>query len=102
MWRHKTGMSSFGVQQWSLSIFGERSARTGERSLRSRSGVSFFGMRRSLGGAEETYKWQWKHRTGFRDYEDAVSRRIEAVYRRGDPKVRLKTGKTKDVPMEIF
>lgn len=121
MWRNKTGQSEGSRGVWSASIFGgrkgplERSWSPGgaevpegrsprswaARSMRLRSGVSFFGMRQSV-KAEETYKWQWKHRTGFKDYEEAASRRIEAVYRRGDPKVRLKTGKTKDVPMEIF
>eukprot|EP00927_Polykrikos_kofoidii_P074250 TRINITY_DN70238_c0_g1_i1.p1 TRINITY_DN70238_c0_g1~~TRINITY_DN70238_c0_g1_i1.p1 ORF type:complete len:709 (+),score=106.70 TRINITY_DN70238_c0_g1_i1:46-2172(+) len=47
-------------------------------------------------------EWQWKHRTGFRNYTDDAARRIERAFNIGESKVRLKTGKTKTTPMEIF
>jgi len=46
--------------------------------------------------------WQWEHRTGFRDYDDAATARIEKGYQRGDAYTRLKSGKKGGVPMEIF
>eukprot|EP00929_Paragymnodinium_shiwhaense_P050039 TRINITY_DN25221_c0_g1_i1.p1 TRINITY_DN25221_c0_g1~~TRINITY_DN25221_c0_g1_i1.p1 ORF type:complete len:703 (+),score=146.60 TRINITY_DN25221_c0_g1_i1:98-2206(+) len=47
-------------------------------------------------------KWQWKHRTGFKDYDQRASARIERAFQNGDSHVRLKTGKFKKTPMEIF
>lgn len=47
-------------------------------------------------------RWQWEHKTGWRDYTAKESQRIEKAYLRGDGYVRLKSGKTKAVPMEIF
>jgi len=47
-------------------------------------------------------RWQWKHKTGFRDYAEKQSARIEHAYKRGEPKVRLKSGKAGHTPMEIF
>eukprot|EP00928_Gymnodinium_smaydae_P091146 TRINITY_DN74848_c0_g1_i1.p1 TRINITY_DN74848_c0_g1~~TRINITY_DN74848_c0_g1_i1.p1 ORF type:complete len:700 (-),score=101.70 TRINITY_DN74848_c0_g1_i1:68-2125(-) len=47
-------------------------------------------------------RWQWEHRTGFKDYEPRTNLKIEAAYKRGDSKVRLKSGKFKATPMEIF
>eukprot|EP00929_Paragymnodinium_shiwhaense_P124428 TRINITY_DN9989_c0_g1_i1.p1 TRINITY_DN9989_c0_g1~~TRINITY_DN9989_c0_g1_i1.p1 ORF type:complete len:762 (-),score=141.66 TRINITY_DN9989_c0_g1_i1:149-2434(-) len=71
--------------------------------------VSVLSQRASLAGdalldpaSYEGVVWQWEHRTGFRDYPGEQSRRIEHFYRRGDPFVRLKTGKVGTTPMEIF
>jgi hypothetical protein len=47
-------------------------------------------------------RWQWEHATGFRNYDKDCSRRIESAYWRGDHRVRLKSGKTGSVPMELF
>mmetsp|Transcript_97080 Transcript_97080/g.274385 ORF Transcript_97080/g.274385 Transcript_97080/m.274385 type:complete len:671 (-) Transcript_97080:78-2090(-) len=52
--------------------------------------------------SEGTTIWQWEHRSGFRNYAAKASERIEEAYWRGDYFVRLKTGKTGDVPMELF
>mmetsp|Transcript_97530 Transcript_97530/g.271345 ORF Transcript_97530/g.271345 Transcript_97530/m.271345 type:complete len:626 (-) Transcript_97530:33-1910(-) len=46
--------------------------------------------------------WQWEHRTGFKDYDGPTCGRIELAYRNGEPYVRLKTGKMKQTPMELF
>jgi hypothetical protein len=46
--------------------------------------------------------WQWEHRTGFKDYDSGASRRIEEAYMHGEAYVRLKSGKNKTVPMEVF
>lgn len=51
---------------------------------------------------EPTVYWQWKHRTGWRNYDPKVCKRIEAAFQRGEPYVRLKSGKVGTVPMEIF
>lgn len=47
-------------------------------------------------------QWQWEHRTGFRDYDEGTRDRIEAAYQRGESHVRLKAGKMKSTPMELF
>mmetsp|Transcript_100879 Transcript_100879/g.284593 ORF Transcript_100879/g.284593 Transcript_100879/m.284593 type:complete len:918 (-) Transcript_100879:9-2762(-) len=47
-------------------------------------------------------RWQWEHRTGFRDYSVANSERIEEAYQRGDTLVHLKSGKRNGIPMELF
>jgi len=64
------------------------------RSPRGRSG------RRSRDIVEK--KWQWKHRTGWRDYGADVSAEIERAFQTGDSKARLKSGKKGNQPMEIF
>jgi len=46
--------------------------------------------------------WQWEHRSGFKDYDEITCERIEKAYQRGEPYVRLKTGKMKQTPMELF
>jgi len=46
--------------------------------------------------------WQWEHRTGFRDYNPSVNQRIEDAFQAGLYFVRVKTGKSGTVPMEIF
>jgi hypothetical protein len=46
-------------------------------------------------------QWQWEHRSGFKCYRHPEMTKIEYAYRRGDAKVRLKSGK-KATPMEIF
>jgi len=46
--------------------------------------------------------WQWEHRTGFRDYDDATSRQIEKMFQSGNAHMRIKAGKLKSTPMEIF
>ncbi|CAK0838301.1 unnamed protein product [Prorocentrum cordatum] len=47
-------------------------------------------------------QWQWKHRDGWKNYDQAVSDKIEETFQRGHPKVRLKAGKKSSSPMEIF
>lgn len=47
-------------------------------------------------------RWQWEHRTGFKEYTAEQSDRIEVAYRSGAPKIRLKAGKRGRIPMEIF
>lgn len=47
-------------------------------------------------------QWQWRHRSGWRNYTEPMCFRIEKAYRRGDPYVRLKSGKGGTIPMEIF
>lgn len=46
--------------------------------------------------------WQWKHNNEWRDYRLPNQRKIEKAYRDGLTKVRFKSGKTGQVPMEIF
>jgi voltage-gated sodium channel len=46
--------------------------------------------------------WQWKHRTGWRDYDQGPSDKIEEAFQKGHPKARLKAGKTGSNPMEVF
>eukprot|EP00931_Biecheleriopsis_adriatica_P109243 TRINITY_DN8351_c0_g1_i2.p1 TRINITY_DN8351_c0_g1~~TRINITY_DN8351_c0_g1_i2.p1 ORF type:complete len:868 (-),score=161.20 TRINITY_DN8351_c0_g1_i2:160-2763(-) len=46
--------------------------------------------------------WQWKHKTGFRDYNTSAINKIEEAYRNGETKVRVQTGKKGSTPMEIF
>lgn len=46
--------------------------------------------------------WQWEHKSGFRDYPTNVNQRIEDAYQAGLYFVRVKTGKSGTVPMEIF
>eukprot|EP00929_Paragymnodinium_shiwhaense_P008158 TRINITY_DN112099_c0_g1_i1.p1 TRINITY_DN112099_c0_g1~~TRINITY_DN112099_c0_g1_i1.p1 ORF type:complete len:716 (+),score=89.37 TRINITY_DN112099_c0_g1_i1:98-2245(+) len=52
--------------------------------------------------ASKEIVWQWKHRTGFKDYDARASGRIEAAFQKGESHVRLKTGKFKKTPMEVF
>jgi len=47
-------------------------------------------------------QWQWKHREGWKNYEQKVSDKIEEYFQRGHPKARLKAGKKGSSPMEIF
>lgn len=47
-------------------------------------------------------QWQWEHRTGYRDYDESTCARIEAAYQRGETHCRLKAGKMKSTPMELF
>jgi hypothetical protein len=47
-------------------------------------------------------KWQWRHRTGWKDYSQDVSTEIEKAFQKGDSKARLKSGKTGKQPLEIF
>mmetsp|Transcript_54031 Transcript_54031/g.126173 ORF Transcript_54031/g.126173 Transcript_54031/m.126173 type:complete len:808 (-) Transcript_54031:80-2503(-) len=47
-------------------------------------------------------RWQWEHRSGWRDYPRKVSTKIEQAYRQGETKTRVQTGKKGSVPMEIF
>eukprot|EP00929_Paragymnodinium_shiwhaense_P075106 TRINITY_DN38404_c0_g1_i1.p1 TRINITY_DN38404_c0_g1~~TRINITY_DN38404_c0_g1_i1.p1 ORF type:complete len:779 (+),score=94.78 TRINITY_DN38404_c0_g1_i1:100-2436(+) len=51
---------------------------------------------------EGTVRWQWEHRTGFRDYRQQEQLKIEHGFRAGESKVRVKSGKASGVPMEIF
>eukprot|EP00927_Polykrikos_kofoidii_P055183 TRINITY_DN49472_c0_g1_i1.p1 TRINITY_DN49472_c0_g1~~TRINITY_DN49472_c0_g1_i1.p1 ORF type:complete len:794 (-),score=127.31 TRINITY_DN49472_c0_g1_i1:129-2423(-) len=53
-------------------------------------------------GEVEQVRWQWLHRNGFRDYDIIANEKIEASYQRGESHVRLKTGKNRRTPMEIF
>eukprot|EP00930_Biecheleria_cincta_P025862 TRINITY_DN18340_c0_g1_i1.p1 TRINITY_DN18340_c0_g1~~TRINITY_DN18340_c0_g1_i1.p1 ORF type:complete len:833 (+),score=134.41 TRINITY_DN18340_c0_g1_i1:29-2527(+) len=46
--------------------------------------------------------WQWAHRTGWRNYDQRVSVKIELSFRRGESKVRVQTGKGGSTPMELF
>lgn len=46
--------------------------------------------------------WCWMHKSGWRKYEDNAQMVIEKAYRAGDSKARLKTGKSKTSPMEVF
>lgn len=47
--------------------------------------------------------WQWEHRTGFKDYSQEESDRIEEHFQRGDWLMRMKSGKGKNAkPREIF
>uniref|UniRef100_A0A7S0B7R4 EF-hand domain-containing protein n=1 Tax=Pyrodinium bahamense TaxID=73915 RepID=A0A7S0B7R4_9DINO len=46
--------------------------------------------------------WQWEHRTGFKNYDEKACERIEAAYQRGESHVRLKAGKMKSTPKELF
>ncbi|CAK0905330.1 unnamed protein product [Prorocentrum cordatum] len=56
---------------------------------------------RELGRGQ--YVWQWQRAKGnFCSYAPAVNARIEDAYRRGYSKVRVKSGKGGQVPMEIF
>mmetsp|Transcript_26765 Transcript_26765/g.75632 ORF Transcript_26765/g.75632 Transcript_26765/m.75632 type:complete len:721 (-) Transcript_26765:170-2332(-) len=56
-----------------------------------------------VGTLSSTYVvWQWEHRTGFRNYDKEACLRIEQAYSRGDSHVRLKSGKTGNLPMELF
>lgn len=60
-------------------------------------------VRNSIGIYDpEAVSWQWKHRTGWRNYDPAQCARIEHSFQRGDSHVRLKSGKAGKVPMEIF
>lgn len=49
-----------------------------------------------------TVRWQWEHRTGFKDYDDRASERIETAFQKGLGMVRMKSGKKGSVPMEVF
>lgn len=60
------------------------------------------GSLRSLTSQAQPALWQWEHRTGFRDYDEATCQRIEAAFQRGETHVRLKAGKAKSTPMELF
>jgi len=46
--------------------------------------------------------WNWEHKTGYKPYDDKAQLIIEGSYRAGATKVRLKTGKKGNTPMEIF
>jgi len=50
----------------------------------------------------EAAQWQWEHRKGFRDYLPLDSDRLEAAFRRGDFRSRLRSGKREETPMEVF
>lgn len=50
----------------------------------------------------ETSQWQWEHRKGFRDYPSWASDRLEAAFQSGDFRVRLRSGKREETPMEVF
>lgn len=52
--------------------------------------------------AAEPAVWQWMHKSGWRNYQPEVSRRIERAYLAGDPYCRLKSGKMGVTPLEIF
>eukprot|EP00441_Pelagodinium_beii_P035171 CAMPEP_0197629462 /NCGR_PEP_ID=MMETSP1338-20131121/7298_1 /TAXON_ID=43686 ORGANISM="Pelagodinium beii, Strain RCC1491" /NCGR_SAMPLE_ID=MMETSP1338 /ASSEMBLY_ACC=CAM_ASM_000754 /LENGTH=832 /DNA_ID=CAMNT_0043200501 /DNA_START=18 /DNA_END=2516 /DNA_ORIENTATION=+ len=47
-------------------------------------------------------RWQWKHKSGWKDYDDRSSFKIEYAYRNGETKIRVQTGKKGSTPMEIF
>jgi len=47
-------------------------------------------------------RWQWEHKTGFRDYVERDNLRIEMAFQRGESKVRIRSGKGEGVPMELF
>eukprot|EP00746_Dinoflagellata_sp_MGD_P067751 gnl/MRDRNA2_/MRDRNA2_27972_c0_seq1.p1 gnl/MRDRNA2_/MRDRNA2_27972_c0~~gnl/MRDRNA2_/MRDRNA2_27972_c0_seq1.p1 ORF type:complete len:777 (-),score=98.44 gnl/MRDRNA2_/MRDRNA2_27972_c0_seq1:87-2417(-) len=46
--------------------------------------------------------WQWQHHENWREYDDKQKNRMEYAYERGAAHLRLKSGKTGAVPMEIF
>lgn len=46
--------------------------------------------------------WQWKHKEGWQDYRLLTQSKIEKGYSDGLTKVRFKSGKSGQVPMEIF
>lgn len=46
--------------------------------------------------------WQWHHREGWRDYDQRSIVKIETAYRKGESKVRVRTGKQLGTPMELF
>jgi len=52
--------------------------------------------------AYQDVQWYWLHRTGYKPYDLDSNVRIESAYRNGETKVRLKNGKKKTTPMEIF
>lgn len=51
---------------------------------------------------KEEVVWYWKHKSGFKPYDAIDISKIERAYQEGESKVRLKTGKFKSTPMEIF
>eukprot|EP00929_Paragymnodinium_shiwhaense_P095817 TRINITY_DN5711_c0_g1_i1.p1 TRINITY_DN5711_c0_g1~~TRINITY_DN5711_c0_g1_i1.p1 ORF type:complete len:147 (-),score=14.32 TRINITY_DN5711_c0_g1_i1:92-532(-) len=57
---------------------------------------------KNLFGTPAPVTWQWEHRTGWRDYQADESARIESAYNRGEPYIRLKSGKSGVIPMELF
>lgn len=46
--------------------------------------------------------WQWMHSSGWRNYSEDASKRIEDAYQKGFSQCRLKAGKKKTTPMELF
>lgn len=47
-------------------------------------------------------KWQWEHRTGYKDYDPRTNAKIERAYQRGECKVSVKSGKERTMPMILF
>mmetsp|Transcript_46989 Transcript_46989/g.105379 ORF Transcript_46989/g.105379 Transcript_46989/m.105379 type:complete len:831 (-) Transcript_46989:146-2638(-) len=46
--------------------------------------------------------WQWKHKTGYKDYDNVTTKKIENAFQCGQTMVRVKTGKKGSTPMELF
>lgn len=84
-----------GVPRTNHLLTSESSA--SQRSSARRSSKKFRFMQ------ETAAKWQWQHRTGFRDYSKEENDRIERHYREGVWMMRMKTGQAhKAKPREIF
>lgn len=46
-------------------------------------------------------KWQWEHRTGFKDYDERTVAMIEKAFQRGRSHIRVKAGKNREA-VELF
>lgn len=62
-----------------------------------RTGLTYFSKTLPEGVA-----WQWQHRDFWEDYRLSTQCKIEEAYHDGQAKVRFKSGKSGQVPMEIF
>jgi len=47
-------------------------------------------------------RWQWLHRSGFKDYDTVRNAELEWAYASGDATTRIKSGKQGSIPMMIF
>mmetsp|Transcript_18737 Transcript_18737/g.58894 ORF Transcript_18737/g.58894 Transcript_18737/m.58894 type:complete len:826 (+) Transcript_18737:49-2526(+) len=69
-------------------------------TIMSKAATSAVKLHHFIHGEDTT--WYWRHRSGFKPYDADSSAKIERAYQNGESKVRLKTGKNKVTPMEIF
>ncbi|CAK0875730.1 unnamed protein product, partial [Prorocentrum cordatum] len=86
----------------SAEVVAQSRGRGMDTAATSDTGLKSSGLDSSKTADTNEVQWEWEHRTGWRPYDARAQVMIEKAYRDGVPKVRLKTGKGKDVPMEIF